>query len=45
LPRIDEIEPLVDGAPNAQYFRQSADALFVRCALVEALLPLDASDS
>ena len=35
LPRVDEISRSVDQFPQAQYFRQSADGLFVRMAVLE----------
>jgi aspartate carbamoyltransferase catalytic subunit len=38
LPRVDEIHKDVDALPNAGYFRQSDDALFVRMALLEQAL-------
>jgi aspartate carbamoyltransferase catalytic subunit len=37
LPRIDEIAGEVDDLPQARYFSQSADALWVRMALIEAV--------
>lgn len=38
LPRVDEISPEVDSDPRAAYFRQSANGLFVRMALLHRLL-------
>lgn len=38
LPRIDEIEAEVDELPMAGYFKQSREALFVRCAVLERVL-------
>jgi len=35
LPRIDEIEPEIDSLPQATYFNQSQDGLFVRMAVLE----------
>lgn len=37
LPRIDEIDPIVDADPRAAYFRQAANGLYVRMALLEYL--------
>ncbi|MBI5304332.1 MAG: aspartate carbamoyltransferase [Chloroflexi bacterium] len=37
-PHGDEIAPDVDALPNAAYFRQAENALFVRMALLEAVL-------
>lgn len=34
LPRVDEIAPEVDKLPNAAYFRQTRNGLFVRMALL-----------
>jgi aspartate carbamoyltransferase catalytic subunit len=34
LPRVDEIAPEVDAHPNAAYFRQTQNGLFVRMALL-----------
>lgn len=39
LPRIDEIDPEVDLFPIAGYFLQSKEAVFVRCAVLDAVLP------
>ncbi len=38
LPRVDEIDPAVDSLPNAAYFRQAANGVWVRMALLTALL-------
>ena len=38
LPRIDEINTAVDGLPNAAYFQQSDDGLWVRMALLQRML-------
>lgn len=38
LPRIDEIDPLVDRSPNAYYFLQSTAGRFVRSAILELQL-------
>jgi aspartate carbamoyltransferase catalytic subunit len=35
LPRVDEIDPAVDGLPQAGYFRQSELALYARMALLD----------
>jgi aspartate carbamoyltransferase catalytic subunit len=37
LPRVNEIAPGVDADPRAAYFRQAANGLFVRMALLELL--------
>jgi aspartate carbamoyltransferase catalytic subunit len=34
LPRVDEIAPEVDHHPNAAYFRQTQNGLYVRMALL-----------
>ena len=39
LPRVDEIDPVVDADPRAAYFRQAANGVVVRMALLEMLLP------
>ena len=36
LPRTGDIDPDADGDPRSHYFRQSAEGLFVRMALMEA---------
>jgi aspartate carbamoyltransferase catalytic subunit len=38
LPRVDEISPDVDGDPRAAYFRQVANGVYVRMALLKLLL-------
>ena len=38
LPRIDEIATDVDALPNAAYFRQAQNGLYVRMALLQTLL-------
>ncbi|MFB6119590.1 MAG: aspartate carbamoyltransferase [Halobacteriaceae archaeon] len=38
LPRVDEIDPEIDDAPQAQYFEQAHNAVPVRMALLEELL-------
>jgi aspartate carbamoyltransferase catalytic subunit len=38
LPRVDEIDPQVDADPRAAYFRQAANGVALRMALLEALL-------
>ncbi len=40
LPRVDEIPPEVDADPRAAYFEQAAGGVFVRMALIAALLGL-----
>lgn len=40
LPRVDEIDPDVDGDPRAVYFEQAAGGVPVRMALIAALLGL-----
>ncbi len=37
LPRVDEIDPAVDGDPRAAYFRQAGNGLFVRMAVLYGL--------
>ncbi len=39
LPRIDEIDPDVDGDPRCAWFRQSAGGRYVRTAVLEAVWP------
>lgn len=39
LPRVDEIRPEVDDDPRAAYFRQVANGVYVRMALLKLLLP------
>jgi aspartate carbamoyltransferase catalytic subunit len=38
LPRVDEIDPAVDGDPRAAYFRQARNGVAIRMALLEMLL-------
>ena len=38
LPRVDEIDKVVDGDPRAAYFRQAHNGLYVRMALLRMLL-------
>ncbi len=38
LPRVDEIDPEVDSDPRAAYFRQAANGVALRMALLEVLL-------
>jgi aspartate carbamoyltransferase catalytic subunit len=38
LPRVDEIAPEVDADPRAAYFRQAANGVAIRMALLEMLL-------
>lgn len=38
LPRVDEISPEVDSDPRAAYFRQAANGVALRMALLEAVL-------
>lgn len=38
LPRIDEIDREVDDLPQAMYFKQSRDGLFIRMAILEQVL-------
>ena len=38
LPRIDEIDPVVDSDPRAAYFRQAHNGLYVRMAVLRMLL-------
>jgi aspartate carbamoyltransferase catalytic subunit len=42
LPRVDEIQPEVDDDPRAAYFRQAANGVFVRMALLKLLLAPEA---
>ncbi|MBI4363019.1 MAG: aspartate carbamoyltransferase [Euryarchaeota archaeon] len=39
LPRVDEIDPRVDGTPYARYFRQAYYGVPVRMAVLSLLLP------
>ncbi len=38
LPRVDEIPPEVDEAPQARYFEQAQNGLYIRMALLYLLL-------
>jgi aspartate carbamoyltransferase len=38
LPRVNEIATDVDGLPNAAYFRQAANGVFVRMALIALIM-------
>lgn len=38
LPRVDEIDPAIDGDPRAAYFRQAENGVYVRMALLDMLL-------
>ena len=38
LPRVDEVDTVVDGDPRAAYFRQAHNGLYVRMALLRMLL-------
>jgi len=38
LPRVSEISPDIDSDPRAAYFRQAANGLYVRMALLEKVL-------
>ncbi len=38
LPRVDEITPAVDSTPQAAYFRQAGNGMFVRMAILEWVL-------
>lgn len=40
LPRINEITPEVDTLPQAKYFEQAQNGLYVRMALIEWCLDL-----
>lgn len=41
LPRVDEIPPEVDDAPQARYFEQAQNGLYIRMALLYLLLKND----
>ncbi len=34
LPRVDEVDPAIDGDPRAAYFRQAHNGLYVRMVFV-----------
>jgi aspartate carbamoyltransferase catalytic subunit len=38
LPRVNEIAPEVDADPRAKYFDQAKNGMYVRMALIMALL-------
>ena len=38
LPRFNEISPTFDSDPRAAYFRQAKNGLYIRMALLTALL-------
>jgi aspartate carbamoyltransferase catalytic subunit len=38
LPRVDEIDPLVDTDPRARYFEQAGNGLYIRMALLDQIL-------
>jgi aspartate carbamoyltransferase catalytic subunit len=38
LPRLDDIDPAIDSDPRAAYFRQAANGVTMRMALLERLL-------
>ena len=38
LPRVDEIPPEVDSTPQARYFEQAQNGLYIRMALLYLLL-------
>lgn len=38
LPRVDEIDPLIDNSPHAYYFEQAANGVFIREALLSLIL-------
>lgn len=38
LPRVDEIHPGIDDDPRAHYFKQAANGLYVRMALIDGLI-------
>jgi len=40
MPRIYEIDPVVDSDPRAAYFRQAKNGLYVRAALLLSALGL-----
>jgi aspartate carbamoyltransferase catalytic subunit len=41
LPRVDEISPAFDSDPRARYFDEARNGVFVRMALLDALLAGD----
>ena len=38
LPRVDEIDPRVDGDPRAAYFRQARNGVQIRMALLDMVV-------
>ena len=42
LPRVDEISPDIDQDPRAAYFRQMANGMYVRMAILSLVLNGDA---
>lgn len=38
LPRVNEIDPLLDSSPHAYYFQQAQNGLYVRQALIASIL-------
>jgi aspartate carbamoyltransferase catalytic subunit len=38
---VDEISPDVDALPNARYFEQASNGVFVRAALIAEVLGLE----
>jgi aspartate carbamoyltransferase catalytic subunit len=38
LPRVDEIDTAVDSIPNAAYFRQAHNGVYLRMALLALVL-------
>ncbi|MEX2426365.1 MAG: hypothetical protein WD401_06340 [Thermomicrobiaceae bacterium] len=38
LPRVDEIDPMIDTDPRAAYFRQAENGVYLRMALLHRLL-------
>ena len=44
LPRVDEISASFDADPRAAYFRQMANGLYARMALLTLVLGLDGID-
>ncbi|MCX6767832.1 MAG: aspartate carbamoyltransferase [Candidatus Micrarchaeota archaeon] len=38
LPRVDEISRTVDATPNARYFQQAGNGLFIRMAVLDAVM-------
>jgi aspartate carbamoyltransferase catalytic subunit len=40
LPRVDELSPEVDTLPQAKYFQQAENGVYVRAALIADILSL-----